>query len=168
MSYAYARAYANDALWLRLGPPDSEVPTERFEAESLAVRAEDRCQSGPQDMDQWGGLMWSGHKQLLCRAESGGYVELTFGVRVSGRYRLRVLATTAPDFGAVRTALDGRALEPVFDLYSGRVSPSGSLELGTHELTAGSHLLRFTIVGKNRASAGYFFGVDAIDLLAPK
>ena len=47
-------------------------------------------------------------------------MELTFGVRVSGRYRLRVLATTAPDFGAVRHRLDGRAPEPVFDLYSGR------------------------------------------------
>src|SRR5206468_2026748 len=35
MSYAYARAYANDALWLLFGPPNSEVPIERHEAESM-------------------------------------------------------------------------------------------------------------------------------------
>jgi hypothetical protein len=32
ISYAYVRAYANDALWLRYGAPDSEVPLHRFEA----------------------------------------------------------------------------------------------------------------------------------------
>jgi hypothetical protein len=52
------------------------------------------------------------------------------------------------------------------DLYCGRVSPSGSLELGTHELTAGHHIFGFQVVGKNAASTNYFFGIDAIDLLA--
>jgi hypothetical protein len=32
-------------------------------------------------------------------------------------------------------------------------------------LTAGQHRLRFTVAGKNVASTGYLFGVDAIDLL---
>jgi hypothetical protein len=168
MSYAYARAYANDAFWLRLGPPDSELPSERFEAEALAILARGRCEPGPQDMGGFGGGMWSRGKQLFCRAGEGGFVELTFVVRKAGRYRLRVLATAAPDYGKVRTALDGRALKPEFDLYSGRASPSGSLELGTHHLTAGRHRLRFVVAGKNPASDGYFFGLDAIDLLAVK
>ncbi len=109
--------------------------------------------------------MWSHGKQLFCGAEKEGFVELALEVRKPGRYRLRVLATAAPDFGTIRMALDGKWLEPQFDLYCGRVSPSGTLELGTHAFTAGRHRIRFSNVGKNAASAGYSFGIDAIDLL---
>ena len=168
LSYAYARAYANDIVWLRLGPPGSEVPAERFEAESLAVLARERCETSRQDMGMWGGPMWSQGKQLFCRAGRGGFVELGFEVRKAGRYRLRVLATAAPDFGQVQAALDGKPAGGVFDLYSRRVCPSGSLELGTHALAAGPHRLRFTAAGRDAASAGWRFGLDAIDLLSAK
>jgi hypothetical protein len=165
MSYAYARTYANDALWLGLGPPGSEVPLERFEAEALPVVASGRCRCHAQDMSEWGRAMWSQGKQLFCGAENEGFVELAIEVRRPGRYRLGVLATAAPDFGTIRVALDGKWLESRFDLYCGRVSPSGTLELGTHTFTAGRHRIRFHSVGKNAASAGYAFGLDAIDLL---
>jgi len=168
LSYAYVRTYANDALWLHFGPPHSEIPLERFEAEALPVLAKERCDGNSQDMGQWGGSMWSQRKQLFCEAQKGGSITLGFTVRQNGLYRLRVLATAGPDFGVVRAALDGKRLEPHFDLYSGRVSPAGSLELGTHELAAGQHRLRFTAVGKNGASTGYSFGLDAVDLFAAK
>ncbi len=90
MSYAYARAYANDAIWLRLGPPQSEVPAERYEAEAMAVSARQRCSASGQKMHDFGAPMWSGGAQLFCRAEKGGFVELDFAVRSAGRYRLRV------------------------------------------------------------------------------
>jgi hypothetical protein len=167
MSYAYARTCANDALWLELGPPNSEVPVERFEATGLSVVASGRCRCNTQDMADWSRAMWTRGKQLFCAAEKEGFVELAMEVRKPGRYRLRVLATAAPDFGTIRMALDGKRLEPQFDLYCGRVSPSGTLELGTHAFTAGQHRLRFFNTGKNAASAGYSFGLDAIDLLAP-
>ena len=166
MSYAYVRTYANDALWLHFGAPKSEVPTERFEAEALPVLARGRCETSPQKMDEWGGLMWSQRKQLFCGAKAGGFVELGFTVRKAGRYRVRVLATAAPDYGTVQAALDGKSLKGKFDLYSGRVCPSGSLELGVHELSAGGHRLRITAVGKDPASTGFAFGLDAIDLMA--
>jgi hypothetical protein len=168
MSYAYVRACANDALWLQFGPPGSESPRERFEAESMDVLAREAYDTSPQGMGAWGGPMWSGGRQLFCGARPGGFVELGFRVRSAGRRRLRVLATAAPDYGRVRVALDGRALEPVFDLYAGRVCPAGSLELGTHELAEGPHRIRFTSAGKNDASAGFAFGLDAVDLLDAK
>jgi hypothetical protein len=168
MSYAYVRTYANDALWLRCGPPKSELPRVRYEAESLPVLATERCHTNRQSMDDFGAAMWSHGKQLFCGAERGGWVELGFDVPKPGRYRLRVLATAAPDFGIVRVALDGNLLTPRFDLYSGRVCPSGSLELGTHELPAGKHRLRFTSVNKGAASKNYSFGLDAVDLLDTK
>ena len=52
--------------------------------------------------------MWSQGKQLFCAAEKDGFVELAMEVRKPGRYRLRVLATAAPDFGTIRMALDGK------------------------------------------------------------
>jgi hypothetical protein len=168
MSFAYVRAFANDALWLQFEAPHAESPVERFEAESMTVLAHDKCATNRQKMDEWGGRMWSKAEQLFCGAQKGRFVELAFPVRKTGRYRLRVLATAGPDFGQIRTALDGKALQPEFDLYCGRVSPAGSLELGSHDLAAGPHRLRFTAIGKNVASTNFFFGLDAVDLLAAK
>lgn len=167
MSYAYARAYANDAVWLHFGPPHSEVPVHRYEAESLKIAARERCPTSVQSMDDFGGKMWSGGKQLFCQAEQGGFVELEFDVHKAGRHRLRVLATAAPDYGIVRVTVADAARGEEFDLYSGRVCPSGSLELGTLELAPGRHLLRLTAVGKNRSSEKHWFGIDAVDLLPP-
>jgi len=168
MSYAYARAYANDALWLQIGPPQSEAPARRYEAETMAVSARERCSVNVQKMNEFGATMWSAGAQLFCRAEKGGFVELGFEVQPAGRYRLRVLATAGPDFGKVRTMLDGKSLAREFDLYSGRVSPAGSLELGTHDFSAGRHRLRFTAVAKNAVSKNFFFGLDAVDLITAK
>ena len=108
MSYAYTRTYANDVLWLQLGPPHSEVPAERFEAEALPVTASGRCRVSAQDMGPWERAMWSRGKQLFCTAEKEGFVELAMEVRTPGRYRLRVLATAGPDFGTIRMAIDGK------------------------------------------------------------
>ncbi len=168
LSYAYAKAYANDALWLSLEPPQSEQPVVRYEAETLPVTTKGRCQTSSQKMSDFGARLWSGDAQLFCAAEKGGFVEVDFEVRAAGRYRLRVLATCAPDFGEVRAALDGGPLPPTFDLYAGRVCPSGSLELGTFDFTAGRHHLRFTAVGKNPVSHGFSFGLDTVDLLTAK
>ncbi|HXY33553.1 MAG TPA: C1 family peptidase [Planctomycetaceae bacterium] len=168
ISYAYAKAYANDALWLHLGPPKSEVPAVRFEAESMRVLAASGCQASPQRMNDFGARLWSHGEQLFCNARKDGFVQLAFDVRKPGRYRVRLLATAAPDFGTVAVAVDGRNVPGAFDLYCGRVSPAGSLELGTHELAAGSHSLRITSVGKNSTSKGFSFGVDALDLIAAK
>ena len=148
-------------------PPRAEVPVVRYEAEEIPVLASQHCSSSPQDMKPWGGPMWSHGRQLFCRAEHGGFVELGFSVPKAGRYRLRVLATAGPDFGIVRAALDGKPVGPAFDLYSGRVCPAGSLELGTLDMPAGPHRLRVTAVGKNAASQGFAFGLDAVDLLSP-
>ncbi len=163
MSYAYARAYANDALWIELGPSDSEIPIERFEAESLEVVGQQACSARSQSMRSYGTDMWSNRRHLFCQSEDGGWVELGFNVSESGTYRVRVLATAAPDYGRVRLSLDG--LESTFDLYSGRVCPAGSLELGEFTLESGTHRLRVESVEKSEASNGYSFGVDALDLL---
>ena len=168
MSYAYVKTYANDALWLRVEPPRSEVPTVRYEGESMRVLAASNCQASPQRMSDFSPKLWSHGEQLFCNAKKEGSVRLGFEVRKPGRYRVRILGTAGPDFGAITAALDGRNVPGPFDLYCGQVSPAGSLELGIHELAAGPHNLRVTTVGKNPASKGFSFGIDALDLIAAK
>ena len=90
---------------------------------------------------------------------------LWFTVRTACRYRLRVLATAAPDYGVVRVKLDDNKAGPEFNLYAGRVCPSGSLELGTVDLAVGRHRLHFAAVAKPAGSTGFSFGLDAIDLM---
>jgi hypothetical protein len=164
MSYAYARKYANDILWLEYGPPRSEVPAHHVEAEALRPLATRRCTASAQDMSPWEGPLWSGGKQLYCQAEQGGSVELALQVPKAGRYRVGVLATAAPDYGVVRVELDGKRAGGPFDLYSGRVCPAGYLELGTFDLSAGEHRLLVTAADKNGNSQGYSFGLDAVNL----
>jgi hypothetical protein len=166
ISYAYVHAYANDALWLQYVPRRPAAPVERFEAESMAVISRHRCNVSAQDMAEWGRPMWSGGRQLFCQAQPGGSVTLALSNRRPGRYQVRVLATAAPDFGVVRVALDGKHLEPDINLYSGRICPSGSINVGSIELTAGRHAVHFTSVGKDSASANVWFGIDAVELAA--
>ncbi len=165
MSFAYARAYANDALWLEFDAPRSQVPIERVKFEAMPVLRRERCTTSPQDMKEWGGRLWTQGRQLFCTCQRGGSVEFGLPVRAARRYRVCVLATAAPDYGIVRVELDGKPVGAEFDLYSGRVCPSGALELGTHALAAGQHRISFTAVGKNRVSDGHAFGLDAVELL---
>jgi serine/threonine protein kinase len=167
MLFAYAQRYANDALWLERESPRAEVPVVRYEAEDMPCLAKQHCSTEPQEMKIGGGLMWSHGRQLFVRAEKDGFVEIGFSVSKAGRYRLRALATASFDYGIVRAALDDTPAGGPFDLYSGRVLPAGSLELGTFELSEGQHRLRFTAVDKSSASKGFAFGLDAVDLLAP-
>lgn len=165
MSYAYVEAYANDAPWIELGPADCERPLQRIEAETLTVTDQQDCSAGSQSMRQFGGEMWSDQRQLFCQSEQGGCVELAFAVNETGTYNVRLLATAAPDYGQIAVSLDGMSIEATFDLYSGRVCPAGSVDLGTIELAAGEHRLRIESVGKTDASTGYSFGIDTLDLL---
>jgi hypothetical protein len=62
----------------------------------------------------------------------------------------------------VETALDGKGkkLGDPFDGDDPDVRPAPLVRMGTVELSAGSHVLRFTAVGKNPASGGYRVGID--------
>ena len=65
-------------------------------------------------------------------------------------------------------ALDGQKIGPVTDLYSGRVQPTGPLDLGPVTLGARLHHLRVTVTGKSKEPSGYRFGLDAVDLATIK
>jgi len=164
LPYAYAAAYVNDALTLRLGALVNRPTRTPLEAEALRIEAARECAASVQAMNAWGADRWSGGAQLFCAARQGGGLTLLLPVKEGGRYRVRLYATRAPDFGTLRFTLDDRPLGEPFDGYSPEVEPSGPVLLGTVTLAAGERRLRVEVIGKNAASRGYFAGMDCVEL----
>ena len=73
--------------------------------------------------------------------------------------------TKAVDYGIVQLSLDGKKLGDPIDLYNNGVVATGVLDMGTHELTQGQHVLKVEIVGANeKAVKNYMFGLDYVKL----
>ncbi len=170
LSYAYVGRYANDAVGLRIDPT-ARLPLNRgagqtVELEDLTVLERQDCSASPQGMGRWGGLPWSGERQLFVGAGPGGCLTVSLPTTGAGRYRVDLHATRAPDFGRVQVSLDGQPLGPPLDLYGPEVEATGRLTLGVLDLTAGPHRLSFRVVGRHPASRGTALGLDCLDLLA--
>ena len=106
--------------------------------------------------------LWSGDKQVFASVQTGSVLGFSVAVAAAGQHQLILYATLAPDFGTIQPLVDGQPLGEPIDLYAPLVLPSGSLAIGTINLSAGTHTLSFRIVGKNAASNGYSLGLDAL------
>jgi prepilin-type processing-associated H-X9-DG protein len=167
----YVRALREDrGNPLVYGTPPPPPPTNRGgvaprDFESLDVAESRDCQPQVRAMGRPGApTRWVSGTQVFVTAREGGVLAYKLPVTLAGRYRLDLYATRAPDFATVRVTLDGRRMGRDVDLCAGDVSPSGCISLGAANLTPGEHALRFQVVGRNRASSGYNFGLDCADL----
>ncbi len=105
-------------------------------------------------------LWWTG-------AKVGDRLEIALPVEKSGRYKVGVVLTKAPDYGIVLLRLDGKKTGPPIDLYHTTVTNSPPIPLGKHQLSQGKHTLGVEIVGANEKSRKrYYFGLDRV-LLKP-
>ncbi|MCS6860166.1 MAG: DUF2961 domain-containing protein, partial [Abditibacteriales bacterium] len=92
---------------------------------------------GPQDMRGFG-PHWSNDAHLWFRPpQAGAFFTLQLPVRTTGKYRLSVYLTKAIDYGKVQISLNGKDIGGVFDGFNDGVIPSGKVDLGEVELTAG-------------------------------
>ena len=109
---------------------------------------------------------WSNDAHLWWTdARPGDELALSIPVRMTGRYKPTLQLTRAPDYGIVQLYLDDQPLGENIDLYNATVVPTGPLQFGERELTAGDHNLRVKIVGANpKAVKSYMFGLDYIKL----
>jgi hypothetical protein len=83
--------------------------------------------------------------------------------------RLSVRFTRAPTYAIDAIPLDdGPASLDRVSLYAPQMVAADPLSMGEHVLAAGTHRLRFTIVGAHpQAEPGYLVGIDAIRSRAP-
>jgi transcription termination factor Rho len=65
----------------------------------------------------------------------------------------------------VEVTLDDIPVGEPFDGFATTVSPSGKVDFGDVNLTAGKHRLRFLAAGRNAQSVGYSLGIDCLALI---
>ncbi|GAB2969082.1 hypothetical protein GCM10017788_80370 [Amycolatopsis acidiphila] len=149
-------------------------PTDQVEAESpQLLQAVDTSGKnipvGP--VANNGGNSWRSVAQLEYDATAAGQaMNLTFTAPKEADYALGAMLTTRPGYGQLKftvdnaTVLENTDTAPV-DTYTPTNTwtyrPFGSLHL-----TAGTHTLTVTVVGKNPASSGFAAGIDYLTIAA--
>ncbi len=133
-----------------------------LEGESTPVTA--NAIANPQSMTPFGSGWSGGAQEWLQASGPGAFLSFSVNVPAATTYGLTLALTRAPDYGIATVSVDGRQLGPAFDGYGPTVSPSGPLAFGFASLSAGPHTVTTTVTGHNPASAGYFVGVDYLQL----
>jgi hypothetical protein len=111
--------------------------------------------------------MWRGQRQLRWSGgRPGAELTLPFEVTAAGTYRLSIRFTRAPDYAIVAMRLDDQpAVLDRVSLYAPQMIAADPLSMGVHDLAAGAHRLRVSIVGIHpQAQPAYLVGIDAIRL----
>ena len=175
VSFDKAHNVSGEAAYLFYVAPNYQVtsqPVTYINGSSLAAGATGANASLAVVQPNCCGLGWRGGSQLVF---NGGAVNQTFTVTISvpdaGWWQLGADLTTAKDYGLARVDLDQASSDinlantatVAFDGYSPIVSLA-YLDLGTQNLTAGSHTLTFTMTGQNASSAGFKAGINYITL----
>lgn len=149
------------------GSSDRElfVMPDVLEGESLkATVSEGKIQI--QGMRAFTGSRWSGDKQLWWTGgKPGDVLKLELPVAEAGSYLVKTAFTKAHDYGQFEIKLNGNVLHDGLDLYDAKVVTTGQLELGIHQLSAGTHLVEIRILGaSSQATPRYMLGLDYIKL----
>jgi len=136
-----------------------------IEGEKMKILAKTTGPAREQDMFD-SGDKWSGGAHLRwMEAQPGDKLDLALPVDKAGQFKLLAQLTKAPRYGIFQLSLDGRKLGGPIDLHNSDVIPTGELDLGTHELTAGEHKLSVEIIGANpKAGKKFMFGLDYVKL----
>jgi hypothetical protein len=148
---------------------DADVQTFKvkgaLEGERLKLLRKTGGNPHEQDLSGFAGR-WSGDAHLWwIESQPGDKLELALPVPQAGRFGLKAQFTRARDYGILQLSLDGQKLGGPMDFYNPDVIPTGELDLGTHELSAGEHKLAIEVIGANdRAVKAYMFGLDYLKL----
>ncbi|MHC4641702.1 MAG: DUF2961 domain-containing protein [Planctomycetota bacterium] len=120
-----------------------------LEGEKLKILSKTGGNTNIQDMSGFGST-WSNEAHLWwVEGKPGDTLELAIPVEKAGTYRLKTQLTKAIDYGIHQLYLDGKKLGKPIDLFNNGVIPTGALDLGTHRLKKGQHVLKVEIVGAN-------------------
>ena len=103
--------------------------------------------------------------QLLIRGRKvGDFVELAIPTDATAPQRITLYATQAKDYGILKFAINGQAIDDTFDGYAPDPKPSAPIALGVFAPKDGKLILRVEIVGCNPKSTAvkYLAGLDAV------
>ncbi|MBQ9079535.1 MAG: hypothetical protein IJY27_00510 [Clostridia bacterium] len=96
----------------------------------------------------------------------GDYLEIPLDVEVQGEKTLILQYMHSQDFGIFDIYWDGELIYDDLDTYASKTDRKFvELDLGTRNVTRGTHSLKFVVASKNAESAGYALGVDYFELV---
>lgn len=111
------------------------------------------------------GIRWSGDAQLWFQATGApNHFTVSFDMPRTGTYDLSAVLTKAPDYGISTLAVDGRKVGSPFDGYNAGGVAVQRAAYGPVALASGRRTLTLTVTGRNPAAAGWFAGLDLIEL----
>lgn len=136
-----------------------------IEGERMKILAKTGGNAAEQDLSMYDGK-WSGDAHVWWTgAKPGDTLALAVPVATAGKYRVKAQLTRAIDYGMAQLAFDGQEVGGPLDLFHDGVVPTGELDLGVRELTAGEHKLVLKVVGANeKAVKSYMVGLDYVKL----
>lgn len=140
-----------------------------FEGEALVKAGKTMVNGGKVAVQPMAGFGkgWSGDAQLFWSGgATGAVLDLLLDVRKSGRYRVELHLTRAPDYARLKAEVEGQASAVSPDPYSSSVLPPAPWQLGTFTLRSGTRKVSLMIVGKHPQSAGYYVGIDRLRLVS--
>lgn len=143
---------------------DAEEPQE---GEDFSYQITGSGNSSVQSMESFRGK-WSGNEQVYWK---NGDVEdeLTFNFNApsDGQYNVYASFTSAKNYGIFDHIINGQTASSSLDLYSGKVLPTGLVNLGIFDLESGNNEWIAKIAGSNsNASSGNGYGLDFL-MIAP-
>ncbi len=133
--------------------------TLNFEAESLSYTTNGAIAAVQTDANSSGG------KWIALEATSAGpYIEFTLPNIPAGTYQLSMEWKGNNTRGILSLSVDGTALGSNLDQYSAAQSYP-TTTFGNVALSAGNHLVRLTVTGKNASSSNYWLSADKFTLV---
>ena len=105
------------------------------------------------------------YNAVLCRSEEpGDFLEVPVPVAKPGDYAVSVATLNYTGRGIMQVRLDGQPLGSPLDMYKDGSPQVQTTALGTVPLTAGPHVARFEITGRNPASQGAYMAIVSLGL----
>lgn len=155
----------NHALLLPyVAPPPYQIPN-AIEGESLVATAQATSGNAEaQDMTTFA-TGWSGNQQLWWRpTASGAILTLQAPAPAAGTFSLTGYFTKVMDYVKMQIRLGAQNIGAEQTLYDPNVVPTGAVAFGNVTLVAGSNTFKVNVTGRDAASTGYLFGLDAFVL----
>lgn len=97
-------------------------------------------------------------------AAPGAWIEFTLPSVAAGTYDLKFLFKSNANRGIVQASVDGVSQGSPCNEYSAAAAYKVPCTLGQKTLAAGTHRIRFTVVGKSASSTGHQMVVDQVSL----
>lgn len=102
--------------------------------------------------------------QLSGTPSVGAWLQFNLPDIAAGNYNITVYYKAYYNRGIFQGSIDGSNLGGTCDEYNSSVVYQKAFNMGSRNLSAGNHTIRFTVTGKNSSSAAYALNIDKIVL----